>query len=90
MKKFKLFCINFILFVYVNYIVEDWTIFTKLGKICLYPVWFVRALLIWMVCPFLIPYYFFKKSKMYKEIEKIQNDPQFHMHMSRMINGNLN
>lgn len=75
--KIELFGILFALHVYTNYIVEDWSCYTKLGKVYYYPWWFIRSVLIWAVCPIFLPEYFFKKSKLYKEIQKQMNSKEF-------------
>lgn len=85
MKKFELFCIKFILFVYTQYIVEDWSIYTKMGKFFTYPVWFYRACLIWLICPIFLPEYFFKQSTFYKQLKKIQESKQFQAQMAMMM-----
>lgn len=85
MKKFKLFCILFAIYVTENYIVEDWSVITKLGKICLYPAWFARAVLIWLISPIFIPVYFFKQSKFYKQMKQITNSPEFQAQMAKSL-----
>jgi hypothetical protein len=66
----KRFLASFILFYWESYIREDWSVITKLGKIYYYPFWFIRAILLWLICPIAIPEYFFKKSKLYTELQK--------------------
>lgn len=68
----KNFLIRFILFVYVNYIQEDWDIYTKFGKICIYPAWFIHSILVWLISPIFLVEFWFKNSELYKEIQKIQ------------------
>ena len=80
--KIELFFIMFALHVYTNYIVEDWSHITKIGKIYYYPFWFIRSVIVWIVCPIFLPEYFFKKSKLYKEIQKITNSKEFQMKLS--------
>ena len=73
----KAFLINFILFVYLDHIQEDWDDYNKLGKIVIYPAWVVRSFLMWLICPLFIPEYFFKKSKLYaatQEFGKLSPD----------------
>ena len=79
--KIELFFILFALHVYTNHIVEDWTHFTKLGKIYYYPFWFIRSIIIWSVCPIFLPEYFFLKSKLYKEIQKLMNSKDFQQNL---------
>lgn len=42
------FILKYFLFVYENYIQEDWSTFTKIGRILLKPAWFVRSILFWI------------------------------------------
>jgi hypothetical protein len=84
MKKIELFCILFILHVYNNYIHEDWSFYTKLGKIYYYPFWFIRSIIIWIICPIFILEYLFKNSKIYKEIQKIMNSPEIQKQLTTM------
>lgn len=81
MKKFKIFCAKFLLHVYIKYIREDWDEYTLFGKICIYPAWFVKSTLIWMISPMFLPEYWFKNSKLYKEIKKITNSPEYQQRM---------
>jgi len=57
---------KFLLFVYLNYIQEEWEIYNSAGKIFIYPAWFIRSFFIWLLCPFLIPDYLIKQSTVYK------------------------
>lgn len=81
MKKIELFCILFALYVYNNYIVEDWSIYKKIGIIYYYPFWLIRSIIIWLICPLFIPEYFFKQSKMYRQIKKIMDSPELQKQM---------
>lgn len=85
MKNFKLFCIKFALFVYTNYIVEDWSTVTKTGKIVIYPFWFIRAILIWLVSPLFIPEYKVKQSKMYKDVKKYMESPEYQAQLAKSM-----
>jgi len=85
MKKIKLFIIRFVLYVYVNYIKEDFTILTPLGKVFLYPAWFVRSFFVWLVCPILIPGYFIEKSNIYKQVKQAQNSPEYLAQMNKFM-----
>lgn len=77
MKNFKISCARFALYVYENYIYEDFDVLTKLGKIVTYPAWFIRSIFVWLVCPVFLPEYWFKNSELYKEIQKIQKSQDF-------------
>jgi hypothetical protein len=61
---------KYLLFVYLNYIKEDWDEYNKFGKIMIYPAWFIKSFVIWIISPIFLPEYFFKKSLIYKEYEK--------------------
>ena len=86
MKKIIDFCILFALYVYVNYIQEDWSVYTKIGKIMIYWAWFIRSLIIWLICPILIPEYFFKQTSLYAYIQKMQKSPEYIAQMNKTIN----
>jgi len=66
----KLKIINFILWFYENHIQEDWNDYNKLGKIIIYPAWFVRAIFMWIITPLYIPEYLFKTSKVYAAFQE--------------------
>jgi hypothetical protein len=62
---------EFLLYFYIDYIKEDWDIFTKFGKICIYPAWFIRSVLMWIISPiFIVPFLIQRTSTFikYKEI----------------------
>jgi hypothetical protein len=82
MKKFINFLILFALFITKNYIAEDWSWYTKLGKIYYYPFWLIRSILVWVFCPIFLPEYFFKKSEIYGESKKIIDSPEFQKRIS--------
>ena len=67
MKRFKKWVLE-------NYIKEEWTDLTTIGKICIYPFWLIRSILIWSVSPILLLYYIFINSKTYKNIETEANN----------------
>lgn len=58
---------EFVLFYWQSYIKEDWSVLTKLGKIYYAIPWFVRAIIMWAICPIAIPEFMFKRSEMYKK-----------------------
>jgi len=41
----KLFILKYILFVYENYIYEDWTLLTKFGQFLFKPLWVITTIL---------------------------------------------
>lgn len=86
MKKFIDFCILFVLYVYTNYIKEDWSFYTKWGKIYYYPAWFIRSCLIWLISPMLLIDYFFKQSSIYKYIQDIKTSPEYAEYMIKHSN----
>jgi hypothetical protein len=85
MKKFINFCISFALFITIRYINEDWSDYTKLGKLYYYPFWFVRSCLVWLFCPIFIPEYLFKQTSIYAYIKKLEEDPQFKTQMAKSM-----
>ena len=58
---------EFLLYVYVNHIVENWDTCTKLGKLYYYPFWFIRSVIMWVICPLFIVPFFIKRSETYKD-----------------------
>jgi hypothetical protein len=60
---------EFLLYVYVNHIVEDWDTCTKLGKIYYYPFWFIRSVLVWIISPILIVPFLIERSKTYQDFK---------------------
>jgi len=58
------------LYIYNKYIYEDWTIYTKLGKICIYPAWLVRILYIIVASPVLVLGYYWENSTMYPIVQQ--------------------
>ena len=87
MKNFKFFLVKFILHVYTRYIVdEDLNMLNMLGKIAIYPAWFVRSIIIWLVSPIFIPEYFYMQSYIYKEMQKVKTSPEYEAQMMKMFN----
>ena len=66
----KIKILKFLVFVYENHIQEDWEIYNNFGKSVVYPAWFVRSIFVWLMCPFFIPEYLFKQSKIYLTFQK--------------------
>lgn len=60
---------EFIDYVYTDYVKENWDIFTKTGKFFLYPFWFIRSILIWIISPILFIPFSIKRSKKYIDFE---------------------
>lgn len=76
----KLFIIDFLNYFYTNFIFEDWSDWTRTGKIFIYPFWLVRSIIYWCLSPlFLIGYgigqieFFQELKKGYKKLEKEHN-----------------
>lgn len=65
---FKQHYASFILFMYNDHIKEDWTEWKPSAKTLIYPLWFFKALFMWIISPLFIPEYFIKRSKWYKNI----------------------
>jgi hypothetical protein len=77
MKKFIDFCILFALYVTVTYINDDFNFNNKAGRIYYAAPSFVRSCLIWFVCPIFIPEYFIKQTKIYKQVKKVMDSPEY-------------
>ena len=71
----KLKIITFILWYYERHIQEDMEVYTKLGKVFIYPAWFVRAIFMWIIMPLYIPEYFFVNSKAYAVFQETGSAP---------------
>lgn len=63
---------KFMLFIYIKHIKEDWDLLNSFGKFCIYPFWFIRSVLIWMVSPLLIPQYLFMNSQIYQNFQQMK------------------
>ena len=50
----KTFLINFILFFYTEYIVEDWSELKPFARPIIYPFWFINATIMWIISPLFI------------------------------------
>jgi len=66
----KLYLLEFALWLYVNHIEEDWSTYTKLGKISIYPFWVIRSILIWLTFPLWMISFQFTKSEAYKHYQE--------------------
>jgi len=69
--------ILFISYVHKNYVIEDWSYYTKIGKKIIYPIWFIHAFIVWIACPIFIPEFLFKQSNMYKILKGIMNSNEY-------------
>lgn len=85
MKKIKAFLAEFLLFVYTNYIVEDFDIYKKWAKPIIYVGWYYRAIVIWAFSPVFLPEFLFKRSNTYKTMKAIQETPEFKAQMAKMM-----
>ena len=65
--------IEFILYIYLNYIQEDWYIFNTFGKIYIFLPWLVRSIMLWILSPLFIPEFLIIKSQFYKLIKNNLN-----------------
>jgi hypothetical protein len=61
---------KFLLFVYLEYIKEDWEDYHPFARNIIKPLWRIQSILIWIVSPLIIPSYIFKQSKLYSNIQK--------------------
>lgn len=85
MKKFKLFCIKYALFIYENHILMDWSIYTKLGKVYYYPFWFIRSCIIWVLCPLFYFEYWLKECSVFKYMQLIEKDPKYQTELMKFM-----
>lgn len=83
MIKIKTFLAGFILFVYENYIREEWDIYKKWAKPIVFVSWLYYAIVIWLFSFIFLPEHIFKKSKFYKEIKRIQNSKEYKEMMAK-------
>ena len=58
---------EFLLYVYTNHIVEDWSVYTRLGRIYYYLPWLVRSVLVWLMSPVLLVPFFVTRSEAWKQ-----------------------
>jgi hypothetical protein len=58
---------EFLLYVYVNFIKEDWDVLTDWGKRYYFIPWFVRSVIIWVICPIFIVPFLIQRSEAWKE-----------------------
>lgn len=89
----KLKIIKYVSWLYEKHIEEDWSTYTKLGKICIYPAWFIHSLLIWFLFPLWIPVYLFETSEvvqLYRKTGKIlTSEEQYQLYKQSIINSNI-
>ena len=65
---------KFALFLYLNYIKEDWYTWTKFGRIIIYPFWLIRSSLVWLFCPIFIPRFMYEGSNLQKSVERMKKE----------------
>lgn len=68
--KAKLLLINLVLYVYTNFIYEDWELLTKTGNFLLYPAWLVYAAAVILLSPIFALGYFWENSETYKQYQE--------------------
>ena len=66
----KLFFIDFLLYFYVNHIKEDFEVFNTFGKVVIYPAWFIRSVLMWVISPIFVIPFAVKRTDFYKNLKK--------------------
>jgi len=67
---------EFLLEYYLIFIVEDWDVLTKFGKIYIYPAWFIRAIIMWILSPLYIVPFIIKRMNVYKYHKELYNKIQ--------------
>jgi hypothetical protein len=60
---------EFLLDFYINNILEDWSVTTKLGKIYYYPFWIIRSIFMWIISPLWLVPFFIKRTDTYKDFQ---------------------
>lgn len=70
----KLNIIKFLLFLYKEHIEEDFNIYNKIGKICIYPLWVIKNIMVVFFLPLFILEYIWKNTKLYKTIHFIEKE----------------
>lgn len=68
MKKYLA---KFLLWFYLEYIKEEWDILKPFGKVIIYPFWFIKSIIFWILSPIFVLEYIWVNSKMYQEIQKM-------------------
>lgn len=63
--------INFLLWFYVEYIKENWEELKPFARLIMYPFWFIRSIVLWILLPIFIFEYMLINSSLYKEVEKM-------------------
>jgi len=66
--------INFLNYFYTNFIMEDWSDWTKTGKIFIYPFWLIRSIVYWCISPLFIIWFLLEDTKFVKLIKEIIKD----------------
>jgi len=59
-----------VLYVYNKYLYEDWSVYTKFGKVCIYPFYLIRWVYITVASPVLALGYFWENSEMHTMVEQ--------------------
>lgn len=60
---------EFLLYVYVNFIIEDWNLLTKWGKRYYYLPWLIRSILVWLICPIFIIPFLVQRTEVWKQFK---------------------
>jgi hypothetical protein len=61
--------INYLIYFYITYIVEDFSVLKPFGKILIYPFWFIRTLILFTLSPLFIFEYLILESNFYKNLK---------------------
>lgn len=63
---------EFLLYVYVNHIREDWEDYKPIGRAYVYLPWLIRSAFMWVISPLFIPSFLYSRSHLAKDVKKIK------------------
>lgn len=61
--------INYLIYFYTTYIVKDFDILKPYGKLLIYPFWFIKSFIFWLISPLFIFEYLIVSSNFYKNLK---------------------
>lgn len=66
------FLLLYLIYFHSTYIQEDWDSYTKIGRMVIFPFWFIRSIIYWIISPIFIPQFLIKSSKLFKKFKNIE------------------